>query len=563
MSRSWVLRDGEWTHVLRDAIQRWGYDIGESADNGSVVVSIRIDPSALPIDIESGLIARQWDERYRVDIEGRSPLEVVLTVAGPLGIRHGFNAIRRGLHTDHWDLGVTQYLKFGQRGVLEGFYGPPWSHAERLDMIDFLSDHDFNLFVLAPKDEASQRWDWRSPLGERDTAAIAEIVQRADAQGIQIMCCVSPGLDIKYSDPEDRQALVDRMLAFNALGVKRMGLLLDDIPGELQFEGDRETYRSIAHAHGDLASYLAQQLWNVDPNIELAVCPLVYCGIGDEPYVLELGRTLHPRIDMFWTGREICSHRLDLADAALFMRSTRRPPLYWDNYPVNDVAMVGELHIGPYRGRDRHLYRLSAGIAVNAGARAETSKISFGTIGDYLRDPEGYNPERSWQEIINELAKGDAPAYATFAENAQWSCLATVDAPTLGDAIGSAWLAFGRGDTADGCRILTDFADQIDATSAHLLRPEPVNPALIEQSRPWIEQYARGAAALRQIAALISGGISPEVARGVLRPMTHHAVFGDHPRVFADTLSMFIDDVLAQDWALSRYGNEKHDEVSQ
>jgi len=40
-------------------------------------------------------------------------------------------------------------------------------------------------------------------------------------------------------------------------------------------------------------------------------------------------------------------------------------------------------------------------------------------------------------------------------------------------------------------------------------------------------------------------------------------VFGDHPRVFADTLSMFIDDVLAQDWALSRYGNEKHDEVSQ
>ena len=552
MSQSWVLREGEWTQVLRDAVHRWGYAVGDDAGDNDVVVSIRVDAGAVPIDVESGLIARQWDERFRLDVASQSPLEVVLTVAGPLGVKPGFNAIRRGLQTDDWSLGVTQYPKFGQRGVLEGFYGPPWSHSERLDMIDFLSDHDFNLFVLAPKDEASQRWDWRSPLGERDRTSIAQIVERADSHGLQIMCCVSPGLSITYSEPDDRQALVNRMLAFYELGVKRMGLLLDDIPGDLQFEGDRETYRSIAHAHGEIASYVAQQLWLIDPDIELAVCPLVYCGIGDEPYLLELGRSLHPRIDMFWTGREICSHRLDLADAAVFMRSTRRPPLYWDNYPVNDVAMVGELHIGPYRGRDRHLYRFSAGIAVNASDRAETSKISFATVGDYLRDPEGYDPDRSWQQIIKELAKDDAPAYAMFAENAQWSCLATVDAPTLGDVIGTAWLAFGRGDLADGCRVLTDFADQIDSSSAHLLRADPVNPALIAQSRPWIEQYARGAAALRQVAALVSGGISPEVAREDLRPMTHHAAFGDHPRVFADTLSMFIDDVLAQDWASSR-----------
>jgi hypothetical protein len=31
--------------------------------------------------------------------------------------------------------------------------------------------------------------------------------------------------------------------------------------------------------------------------------------------------------------------------------------------------------------------------------------------------------------------------------------------------------------------------------------------------------------------------------------MTHQAAFADHPRVFGDTMSMFIDDVLAQNWA--------------
>jgi len=549
MSTAWFLGQGVWTDVLRECVTRWGYRLVEHESEADVSVSSRIDPSLLPDHVDSGLTARQRNERFRLDVESGSPLRVQLTAAHDLGIRSGLNAIRRGLRTDDWATEQTVYGKFAQRGVLEGFYGPPWSHAERLDMVDFLADHDFNLFVLAPKDEASQRWDWRSQLSDSDRVNIAEITTRARANGIEIMCCVSPGLSIRYSDTHDRQALVDRMLAFHQLGVKRIGLLLDDIPEDLQFEEDRSAYQSIAQAHGALATRVAQALWAVSPDIELAVCPLVYHGIGDEQHVVELGEALHPRIDIFWTGREICSHRLDLLDAAVFMRSTRRPPLYWDNYPVNDVAMVGELHIGPYRGRDRHLYRLSAGIAANASDRAETSKISLATIGDYLRDPEGYSPERSWENAIRETAGLEAAAYLRFAQNAQWSCLATVDAPALGDAIAKAWLHYGAGDNVSGCRVLTDFASEIDETADTLLKSDVSNPALIEQSRPWIEQYARGAAALRQIAALVSGGISPDVARSVLRPMTHQAAFGDHPRVFADTLSMFIDDVLAQNWA--------------
>jgi hyaluronoglucosaminidase len=512
-----------------------------------VVVTVSREPATLSLPADGGLTARQLDERYRLDRDADGAVR--LTVATDLGFHLGLNAIRRGLEHDEWSAGGTEYPKFSTRGVLEGFYGPPWSHAERLDMVDFLADHDFNLFVLAPKDEASQRWDWRSELSEADQRNIRSIVDRARAQGVEIMCCVSPGLSIRYSDEADRRALVARMLGFHSLGVKRVGLLLDDIPGDLQFDGDRAAYTSIAHAHGELASYLANQLWSVDADIELAVCPLVYHGIGDEPYVIELGRWLHPRIDMFWTGREICSHRLDLADAATLMRSTRRPPLYWDNYPVNDVAMVGELHIGPYRGRDRHLYRFSTGIALNASDRAETSKISFATAGDYLRDPESYDPEKSWHAAIADLAGADAPAYTHFAENAQWSCLATVESPALGGVIEQAWLHFGAGDKAAGCSALLSFADEIDRTCSTLLGSAPVNARLVEQSRPWIEQYGRGAAALRQVAALVSGGLSQEVARTALRPMTHQAAFADHPRVFGDTMSMFIDDVLAQNWA--------------
>ena len=42
---------------------------------------------------------------------------------------------------------------FAIRGVIEGFYGTPWSDEQRLDMIDFLAAHRFNTFLYTPKDD--------------------------------------------------------------------------------------------------------------------------------------------------------------------------------------------------------------------------------------------------------------------------------------------------------------------------------------------------------------------------------------------------------------------------
>ena len=42
---------------------------------------------------------------------------------------------------------------FAIRGVIEGFYGAPWSHEQRLDLIDFLGERGMNTFVYSPKDD--------------------------------------------------------------------------------------------------------------------------------------------------------------------------------------------------------------------------------------------------------------------------------------------------------------------------------------------------------------------------------------------------------------------------
>ena len=49
------------------------------------------------------------------------------------------------------------------RGVIEGFYGTPWTHEERLDLIRFCGAHGLNTWVHAPKDDACHRKLWREP----------------------------------------------------------------------------------------------------------------------------------------------------------------------------------------------------------------------------------------------------------------------------------------------------------------------------------------------------------------------------------------------------------------
>ena len=290
-----------------------------------------------------------------------------------------------------------------------------------------------NTFVYAPKDDPLVRRAWREAYTGDDLQRLTELVERCAAHGIEFVYCLSPGLSIRYSDPGDIEALSAKFSSVAALGVRTFGLLLDDIPTDLQHQADRATFPDLAGAHVHLVNQVAARL---GPDRALVVCPTVYWGRGDEPYLARLGAGIDPRIDVFWSGRAICSPTLDLDDAERFAATTGRPPMFWDNYPVNDVAMGFELHIGPYRGRDPELGRTARGVISNGMELFEASKIPFATIADYLASPATYDPEASWRAALLEVVgPDDLDAFALFADNVRSSCLAADDAPLVTRAL--------------------------------------------------------------------------------------------------------------------------------
>jgi hypothetical protein len=76
--------------------------------------------------------------------------------------------------------------------------------------------------------------------------------------------------------------------------------------------------------------------------------------------------------------------------------------LLWDNYPVNDLSMSDELHIGPLRGRDPQLPRIIHGYLNNPLLQEELSFIPLSTCVDYAANPGVYDPERSWTRAITQ-----------------------------------------------------------------------------------------------------------------------------------------------------------------
>lgn len=313
---------------------------------------------------------------------------------------------------------------FSMRGVLEGFYGRPWSPVERLDIVAFAAEHGFNAYAYAPKDDPHHRELWREPYPEAKLAELGALIARCRESGMAFLYAISPGLSLRHADPAELDALWEKLEVFIGLGVESFGLFLDDIPPSLVHAEDRARYGGLVEAQGDFLNRLHDRLRAHDPALRLTVCPTAYCGDPDQPYLRALGEALPPEIEILWTGPSVCSHRLTVEHLGAVARALRRPPLVWDNYPVNDGGMEGELHIGPYEGREPGLPEVCRGILANGMTQPEAGKLPLATIGAYLRDPEGYDPDAAWRAAAGELVGEELiEPLAVFAESNTVSCL--------------------------------------------------------------------------------------------------------------------------------------------
>lgn len=269
------------------------------------------------------------------------------------------------------------------RGVVEGFYGRPYTLKQRLDLIDFLHGLGMNTYVYGPKSDAFHRRRWRDPYPSRKLREFAMLLRHCAERHVDLVYALSP----VYRP--DAKAVIRKIRTMAAIGIRHYSLFFDDIKVDLSRE-TALTQVSVVHA---LHSFLK----GLHKNATLSFCPTQYRGFKRTDYMTYVAENLSDRIDIFWTGKTVVAKSITDLDIARITRLLARPVLIWDNLFANDY-LHGQILRFPYRRRSPRILEKTRGVLLNPMNDWQASKPLIHTAAAFLRDPSGYRPDRAWRE---------------------------------------------------------------------------------------------------------------------------------------------------------------------
>ncbi|XP_032439865.1 protein O-GlcNAcase-like [Xiphophorus hellerii] len=280
-------------------------------------------------------------------------------------------------------------------GVVEGFYGRPWSMDQRKVLFQWMQLWGLNTYLYGPKDDLKHRLLWREVYSPEEEAQLRTLIAEAQSRGLRFVYALSPGQDIVFSSSCDLALLKRKLKQVSDLGCQAFAILFDDIDHSM-CQADSEAFTSFAHAQVTVANEIYRFLG--EPPVFL-FCPTEYCGslcspsVSKSPYLQTVGEDLLHNITVIWTGSKVISRKLSLDSLAELESVLQRPPLIWDNLHANDYD-TRRLFLGPFKGRDPQLRNHLRGLLLNPNCEFEANYIPLHTLGswhraekDYVKDP--------------------------------------------------------------------------------------------------------------------------------------------------------------------------------
>lgn len=356
------------------------------------------------------------------------------------------------------------------RGVIEGFYGNPWSHKDRLRQFEFYGCNKLNIYVYGPKDDPYHRAHWRDPYPQDEAARLKELVQEAHRNKVQFVWAVHPGGDIQWN-LKDSMAVCQKLEWMYELGVRTFAVFFDDIWGE----------GSKADKQAGLLNYVTDNFVRKHSDVQpLIMCPTQYNKAwsgGD--YLSTLGTRMYPEVRVMWTGNSVVD-MIERDDMEWINKQLGRKAFIWLNYPVNDYCQSRML-MGKTYGNGLDINEMVSGFCSNPMEYAEASKVSLYSIAAYTWNMPQYDAVRSWQQAITELMP-------TASEPFRWFCENNIDlgktghglrregeSPRFPQAGKAAWTEY-------------EVFFQKLANEAALLLADSVNsPEMLSEIKPWAE----------------------------------------------------------------------------
>lgn len=309
---------------------------------------------------------------------------------------------------------IKDYADTNIRGFIEGYYGIPWSNEDRMSLMKFGGDFKMTSYIFAPKDDPYHKEKWREEYPAKELAEITEMVKVGNEAKCRFVWTAHPfmgGFNANNADAEI-QALLKKFEQLYKAGVRQFGVLGDDV-GQLNKDIVVKMMQEVskwAKAKGDV--------------YDTVFCPAGYnhSWQGDYSELNKYDKEFPEDIKIFWTGEAVCQpveqktlnhfrkHNLN-------GQATRRSPLFWLNWPVNDIngarLMMGK---GSLLHTDINVNDL-AGVVTNPMQEAEASKVAIFAVADYAWNVKAFDDDKSWKDSFKYVDAQASEALHTLAKH--------------------------------------------------------------------------------------------------------------------------------------------------
>jgi hypothetical protein len=272
-------------------------------------------------------------------------------------------------------------------GIIEGFFGRPYSWDERADMVRALAPAGYGFYLYAPKADGYLRRRWREPYPDPELETLAAFARACRDAGVRFGVGLSPYELFMGFDEAAKDALATKLAQLDGLGLADLGVFFDDMKGDLADLAERQV---------EIVHWIAERT----TASRTIVCPSYYTDdpvldrvFGQRPanYLEHLGAGLDPVIQLMWTGEEVCSREFSPGHLARVTGQMRRKPFLWDNYPVNDgPRMSRHLHLRAFTGRPGAIGPHIAAHGVNTASQAVLSRIPALTLAESYAQGDRY-----------------------------------------------------------------------------------------------------------------------------------------------------------------------------
>ncbi|MDZ4992754.1 hyaluronidase [Clostridium perfringens] len=303
---------------------------------------------------------------------------------------------------------VTDYPEIEFRGFIEGFYGTPWSHEDRMSLMKDTSEYKMNTYIYAPKDDPYHRLEWKELYPEKEARQIAELAQAGAENNFNFCWTIHPGATLQFTD-EDFDALINKFEQLYDLGVRQFGVLFDDTDdwrnGQKQAEWINKIDREFVKAKGDVA-----------PMIVISARYNSAWGPNMDRYFKPFMQTLNEDIQVMWTGHATMSNvSKEVFEWPKIQTGVDKDLAVWWNYPVNDYC-DSRILMAPLHNLSQDLDNVS-GFFSNPMNQAEASKVALYSIADYTWNTDEFNYMESWEKSIEEFVPEVKEEFMRFASN--------------------------------------------------------------------------------------------------------------------------------------------------